>query len=208
MSFDFSPTRRDFVQLLGAGLLILVACHELPAQVAGGGGRGNRGGGVGKARVQMFASLAATLITPERWVPIGSVEMEEAPDGIPQGDTLRVSGAHDWVGALATTQAVGGAAPKWPPESPVLRTNLPAQPLSFLAVLRPEDAPPSPFGFEWATGLPPGPIGNPGEEALRAALDPTSDGWMYFVATDGVNKTEFAETHDEFLKLKDKFNAS
>ncbi|WP_320777778.1 endolytic transglycosylase MltG [Streptomyces sp. CRN 30] len=57
-------------------------------------------------------------------------------------------------------------------------------------------------------GLPPGPIGNPGEEALSAALDPTDDGWIYFVATDGVSKTEFATNHDEFLKLKDKFNAS
>ncbi|GAA4927666.1 endolytic transglycosylase MltG [Streptomyces coeruleoprunus] len=57
-------------------------------------------------------------------------------------------------------------------------------------------------------GLTPGPIGNPGNQALEAALNPTSDGWMYFVATDGMNKTEFAKTHDEFLRLKDKFNDS
>ncbi|MEU2118323.1 endolytic transglycosylase MltG [Streptomyces sp. NPDC016459] len=57
-------------------------------------------------------------------------------------------------------------------------------------------------------GLPPGPIGNPGNEALAAMLSPTSDGWIYFVATDGMNKTEFAKTHADFLKLKDKFNAS
>ncbi|WP_309056192.1 endolytic transglycosylase MltG, partial [Streptomyces sp.] len=57
-------------------------------------------------------------------------------------------------------------------------------------------------------GLPPGPIGNPGSEALAAMLDPTKDGWIYFVATDGMNKTEFAKTHAEFLILKDKFNAS
>ncbi|MFI2212887.1 endolytic transglycosylase MltG [Streptomyces sp. NPDC020141] len=57
-------------------------------------------------------------------------------------------------------------------------------------------------------GLTPGPIGNPGIEALEAALSPTSDGWMYFVATDGMNKTEFAKTHDEFLELKEKFNES
>ncbi|QPK44447.1 endolytic transglycosylase MltG [Streptomyces gardneri] len=57
-------------------------------------------------------------------------------------------------------------------------------------------------------GLPPGPIGNPGNEALASMLNPTSDGWLYFVATDGMNKTEFAKTHAEFLKLKDKFNAS
>ncbi|KFG76541.1 membrane protein [Streptomyces mutabilis] len=66
---------------------------------------------------------------------------------------------------------------------------------------------PDPYNTYTNKGLPPGPIGNPGEEALKAALTPTSDGWMYFVATDGVSKTEFAETHDEFLKLKDKFDA-
>ncbi|MEU5219320.1 endolytic transglycosylase MltG [Streptomyces sp. NPDC020807] len=57
-------------------------------------------------------------------------------------------------------------------------------------------------------GLPPGPIGNPGNEALAAMLSPTKDGWLYFVATDGMNKTEFAKTHADFLKLKEKFNAS
>ncbi|WP_395575528.1 endolytic transglycosylase MltG [Streptomyces sp. BK79] len=67
---------------------------------------------------------------------------------------------------------------------------------------------PDPYNTYTNKGLPPGPIGNPGEEALQAALNPTSDGWMFFVATDGVSKTEFAKTYDEFLKLKDKFNAS
>lgn len=65
-----------------------------------------------------------------------------------------------------------------------------------------------PYNTYTNKGLPPGPIGNPGEDALRAALNPTKDGWIYFVATDGVDKTEFAKTHDDFLKLKDKFNAS
>jgi UPF0755 protein len=65
-----------------------------------------------------------------------------------------------------------------------------------------------PYNTYTNRGLPPGPIGNPGEEALQAALNPTKDGWIYFVATDGVNKTEFAKTHDEFLRLKDKFDAS
>jgi len=63
-----------------------------------------------------------------------------------------------------------------------------------------------PYNTYTQKGLPPGPIDNPGDVALKAALNPTDDGWYYFVATDGVNKTEFAKTHDEFLKLKDKFN--
>ncbi|MFC8367900.1 MULTISPECIES: endolytic transglycosylase MltG [unclassified Streptomyces] len=67
---------------------------------------------------------------------------------------------------------------------------------------------PDPYNTYTNKGLPPGPISNPGEEALQAALNPTSDGWMYFVATDGMSKTEFAKTIDEHQKLVEKFNAS
>ncbi|MGW7823831.1 endolytic transglycosylase MltG [Streptomyces puniciscabiei] len=67
---------------------------------------------------------------------------------------------------------------------------------------------PSPYNTYTHKGLPPGPIGNPGEDAISAALNPTHDGWLYFVATDGVNNTEFAKTNAEFQRLRDKFNAS
>lgn len=66
----------------------------------------------------------------------------------------------------------------------------------------------SPYNTYTHEGLPPGPIGNPGEEALKATLNPTEDGWIYFVATDGMNKTEFAKTYAEFQRLKGKFDAS
>ncbi|MGW4288859.1 endolytic transglycosylase MltG [Streptomyces sp. NPDC004673] len=66
----------------------------------------------------------------------------------------------------------------------------------------------NPYNTYTNKGLPPGPIGNPGDEALNAALSPTQEGWMYFVATDGMNKTEFAKTYAEFEALKDKFNAN
>ncbi|MFF5536214.1 endolytic transglycosylase MltG [Streptomyces cinerochromogenes] len=66
----------------------------------------------------------------------------------------------------------------------------------------------SPYNTYRHPGLPPGPIGNPGEDALKATLNPTHDGWIYFVATDGTNNTEFAKTYSEFLELKDKFNAN
>lgn len=66
----------------------------------------------------------------------------------------------------------------------------------------------NPYNTYTNKGLPPGPIGNPGDEALNAALSPTHEGWMYFVATDGMNKTEFAKTYAEFKALKDKFNAN
>ncbi|MCW7991353.1 membrane protein, partial [Streptomyces platensis subsp. clarensis] len=66
---------------------------------------------------------------------------------------------------------------------------------------------PDPYNTYKHAGLTPGPIGNPGVEAVTAALNPTKDGWMYFVATDGMNKTEFAKTLAEHDRLVQKFNA-
>ena len=65
-----------------------------------------------------------------------------------------------------------------------------------------------PYNTYTQKGLTPGPISNPGNEALTAALNPTEDGWLYFVATDGMKKTEFAKTLAEHQKLVDKFNDS
>lgn len=54
----------------------------------------------------------------------------------------------------------------------------------------------SPYNTYLVTGLPPGPIGNPGSEALRAALHPASTNYLYFVARqDGTH--QFSRTLDE-----------
>ncbi|MER5889058.1 endolytic transglycosylase MltG [Streptomyces sp. NPDC001941] len=70
------------------------------------------------------------------------------------------------------------------------------------------NADPDPYNTYYHRGLPPGPIGNPGLTALDSSMDPTKDGWLYFVATDGKHKTEFAKTVSEFERLKKKFNDS
>ncbi|WP_103502335.1 endolytic transglycosylase MltG [Streptomyces sp. SM14] len=54
-------------------------------------------------------------------------------------------------------------------------------------------------------GLPPGPIGNPGADAVAATLSPTNEGWMFFISIDG-NETVFTRTHDEHNDLREEFN--
>ena len=50
----------------------------------------------------------------------------------------------------------------------------------------------SPYNTRLFTGLPPGPIANPGKAALAAALHPdTTGGWLYFVAKDDGSRAHF-----------------
>ncbi|MFF4488312.1 endolytic transglycosylase MltG [Streptomyces sp. NPDC001544] len=65
----------------------------------------------------------------------------------------------------------------------------------------------NPYNTYFVRGLPPGPIDNPGEEALRGALDPTHDGWYYFISMDG-KTSEFTKTLAEHQRLVDQWNAS
>ncbi|MDT3399204.1 endolytic transglycosylase MltG [Streptomyces sp. B1866] len=64
----------------------------------------------------------------------------------------------------------------------------------------------NPYNTYYYRGLPPGPIGNPGEEALKAAMDPDSGGWYYFISLDG-RTTQFTRTYAEHQKLVQQFNA-
>ncbi|MGW6027056.1 endolytic transglycosylase MltG [Streptomyces sp. NPDC055099] len=64
---------------------------------------------------------------------------------------------------------------------------------------------PDPYNTYFHKGLPPGPIGNPGDEALKATLTPDGGGWMFFISVDG-KKTQFTKTLSEHEKLVRKFN--
>ncbi|MFD4635540.1 endolytic transglycosylase MltG [Streptomyces sp. NPDC058284] len=61
-----------------------------------------------------------------------------------------------------------------------------------------------PYNTYKIKGLPPGPIGNPGEVALKSALHPAKGNWYYFVSVSE-DKTLFAETNEEQNRNRDKY---
>lgn len=62
----------------------------------------------------------------------------------------------------------------------------------------------SPYNTYKRYGLPPGPIGNPGSEAMKAALAPAKGDWLYFI-TVKPGDTRFTKSHDEFLVWKNEY---
>lgn len=61
-----------------------------------------------------------------------------------------------------------------------------------------------PYNTYKIKGLPPGPIGNPGEVALNSALHPAKGNWYYFVSVSE-DKTLFAETNEEQNRNREKY---
>ena len=57
--------------------------------------------------------------------------------------------------------------------------------------------PNDPYNTHDKPGLPIGPISNPGEDALKAAMSPPKNGYVYFVAIDKEGHTAFATTEQE-----------
>ncbi|MER5584771.1 endolytic transglycosylase MltG [Streptomyces asoensis] len=63
----------------------------------------------------------------------------------------------------------------------------------------------SPYNSYQRMGLPPTPIDNPGEEAMRAAVSPTPGDWLYFV-TVKPGDTRFTAGYAEHLRNVAEFN--
>jgi UPF0755 protein len=65
----------------------------------------------------------------------------------------------------------------------------------------------SPYNTHLREGLPPGPISNPGEKALMAALHPAKGAWRWFVTTDPVHRiTKFTNEESEFVRYRKELN--
>ena len=66
----------------------------------------------------------------------------------------------------------------------------------------------SPYNTYTQVGLPPGPINNPGHEAIDAATHPAEGDWYYYVTVDlATGETKFAKDHDEFLAYKSEYKS-
>ncbi|KFF97370.1 membrane protein [Streptomyces scabiei] len=61
-----------------------------------------------------------------------------------------------------------------------------------------------PYNTYKFTGLPPGPIDNPGEVAIKAALKPAKGDWYYFVSINA-DETLFAVTNEEHNRNRKKY---
>lgn len=60
----------------------------------------------------------------------------------------------------------------------------------------------SPYNTYKHTGLPPGPIGNPGLSSLRAAVSPQPNSYVYFLNNPETGKTVFSVTFEEHVARK------
>ncbi len=61
----------------------------------------------------------------------------------------------------------------------------------------------SPYNTYVNTGLPPGPIEAPGDQAIAAAAHPANGNWLYYVTVNlKTGLTKFTDNYDEFLQFK------
>lgn len=59
----------------------------------------------------------------------------------------------------------------------------------------------NPYNTRQNKGLPPTPISNPGDSAIKAAMDPEKGDWLYFVTVNlNTGETKFTSSSDEFEK--------
>jgi UPF0755 protein len=64
----------------------------------------------------------------------------------------------------------------------------------------------SPYNLYTHKGLPPTPIEAPGDDAIRAALNPEEGPWFFYVTVNlATGETKFTDSYDEFLTFKNEY---
>ena len=66
----------------------------------------------------------------------------------------------------------------------------------------------SPYNTYTNKGLPKGPISNPGQAAIEAALNPDDNDYIYYVLKDRTSGEHYyTNNYDDFLKAKEQYKA-
>lgn len=64
----------------------------------------------------------------------------------------------------------------------------------------------SPYNTYKYPGLPPGPINSPGDEAIKAALNPAAGPWYYYLTVNlRTGETKFGTTYQDFLEFRQEY---
>lgn len=67
----------------------------------------------------------------------------------------------------------------------------------------------NPYNTRINKGLPPTPISNPGDNAIKAAMNPESGDWLYFVTTNlKTGETKFTASSEEFEKYVQEYKTT
>ena len=129
------------------------------------------------------AEVRAAGLSPLEWATLASIVEREA----------RVSGEKPVIAGVFLNRLRRGMPLQ---ADPTVLYALERRGLSVARLTRLDLAVDSPYNTYRRAGLPPGPIGNPGKEALLAVLRPVRHDLLYFVAT-GLGTHVFAATLEE-----------
>jgi UPF0755 protein len=166
--------------------------YEVPQQVSGNH--------AAELMVRMFSQRVGDAVrtpsdarlTPEQVVTLASIVEREAK--VP---TERATIASVYLNRMAQNMPL--QADPTVQYAVATRDGVGAAAYDYWRSLTPDDLTiSSPYNTYQHTGLPPGPICNPGEASIRAVLEPADTDYLYFVArNDGSGAHLFAKTLDE-----------
>lgn len=139
---------------------------------------------------ETFSRLARVGVTPQNSLPVltlaGLVQKESGPSTDDMAKIARVFLNRVDQGMLLQSDATvaygaGTTGTVWTtPEERADQTNI--------------------YNTYVHEGLPPGPISNPGEDAIAAAIAPAAGDWLYFVAVNlQTGETAFSKTYEQHL---------
>lgn len=133
-------------------------------------------------------------ISPNQVLVTASIAQAEAPKAEDMGKVARVLYNRVYTNFPCNCLGLDSEVNYW-----FRQQGKPAKPSGQLTPADLND-PTDPYRTHGVPGLPPGPISNPGIEALTGALQPPEGKWLYFVGIDKQGTTKFAETYEEHQK--------